>query len=256
MCPGVVLKTLAVPFDPKDSRWSALYQACLANFKPSGYAGECRRLCSEVASTSNTLRLSQGIDSCALDCSKPDTPVLSVTYSDTLCEVSSPEPPLDAAVERVTDAAEERPLDARPLLDGAGGADGGGAPQVVLRKSYAWANCMPSSGSGTEDPVMVTWTVDIAGARGDTARVSKATLTVVGAITIVQTFSVDKPTISLVAGAGSAEQRKPLPGTSPNTACTQICGGASKGSYRLELVFDVDGQSIAVESSGSFVCSY
>jgi hypothetical protein len=158
--------------------------------------------------------------------------------------------PPDAAAVRVTDAAEERPVDSRPLLDGAGGG-----AQVVLRKSYAWADCMPAVGGGWDDPVMVTWTVDIAGARGDTARVSKGTLTVVGAVTIVQNISVDKPTVALSGGAGSAEQRKPLPGTSPNDACMQICG-AGKSNYRLELVFEVDGRSIAVESSGSFVCAY
>lgn len=100
------------------------------------------------------------------------------------------------------------------------------------------------------------WTVDIVGARGDTARVSKATLTVVGAVTIVQTIAVDKPTIALAGGAGTADQRKPLPGTSPNDACTQLCGGARKSSYRLELVLDVDGQNIAVQSSGAFECAY
>jgi hypothetical protein len=253
MCPGVVLKTLAVPVDPNDARWSELYRGCLANYNASYYNDECRSFCTEVVSANRTLKYSEGITLCSLDCSKPDGPVLSVTYSDTRCESSRGEPPPDAAVVKVMDAAEERPVDSRPMLDS---ADGGGGPQVVLRKSYAWADCMPRTGGATVDPVMVTWTVDIAGARGDTARVSKGTLTVVGAVTIVQSISVDKPSITLSGGAGTADQRKPLPGTSPNDACMQICGGASKNSYRLELVFDVDGQSIAVESSGSFNCSY
>lgn len=238
-----------MPFDPNNARWSEPYRGCVAKSNGSDYANECRPLCTKVASTNSTLRSSEGITSCSLDCSKPDGPVLSVTYSDAPCGVRPAERPLDAAVERATDAAQERPADSRPALDG------DGALRVVLRKSYAWANCMPTTG-GTSDPIIVTWTVDIAGARGDTARVGKATLTVVGAVTIVQSIPVDKPTIALVDGAGTAEQRKPVPGTLPNDACAEICRSPDKGSYRLELVFDVDGQSIAVESSGSFGCSY
>jgi len=177
----------------------------------------------------------------------------------------------DAAVDRRPDVAIDRAPDSAvdaapetviyPTVDaswGLDGADGGAGARVVLTKSYAWADCMPSVGTGTADPIMVTWTVDISGVHGDTARVSKATLTVVGAVTIVQDFPVDKPTIALVAGAGSAEQRKPVPGTLPNAACTQICSMSSptSRSYRLDLVFDVDGQSIAVQASGSFTCAY
>jgi len=64
---------------------------------------------------------------------------------------------------------------------------------------------------------------------------------------------VANPTIPLVSGAGSASQRKPLDNLSPNEACSTMCTGAI---YELNLVFDLDGQSIPVTKSGAFSCAY
>jgi hypothetical protein len=105
----------------------------------------------------------------------------------------------------------------------------------------------------SSDPILVTWTVDVTGARGNTARLTKATTTVSSSTSIVQDFTVDNPTVSLVAGAGSADQRKPVAVVSPNSACSDMCGGAT---YRLDLVYEVDGQIISVGKSGSFICAY
>ena len=123
-------------------------------------------------------------------------------------------------------------------------------PQVVIREGFAWADCMPSV---SPDPIHVIWTVDIAGARGDTARLDNATITVSDEASIVQEFTVENPIIPLVDGAGSAEQRKPIGGVTPNQACTQMCGGAT---FQLDLVFEIDGESIPVSESGAFSCAY
>jgi hypothetical protein len=194
----------------------------------------------------------------AKDVANPDEP--RPNSDDATMEVAI-QKPLDAAVDRAPDFAIDRMADTSvdTTADGAwtldATIDGGAGPRVVLRKASAWADCMPSVAA---DPIMVMWTVDISAAHGDTARVSKGTLTVVGAVTIVQDLIVDNPTIALVGGSGSADQRKPVPGTLPNAACTQVCPmvGSTKGTYRLDLVFDVDGQSIPVQASGDFQCAY
>jgi len=85
MCPSVVLKTLTIPMDPKDSRWAELYQACLSNYGSWIYPEECRQLCTDVANTSSVLTNSQGINECSLDCSKPQSPSLTIEYSETRC---------------------------------------------------------------------------------------------------------------------------------------------------------------------------
>jgi hypothetical protein len=77
---------------------------------------------------------------------------------------------------------------------------------------------------------------------------------VAGPSTIVQDFTVDNPTISLANGAGSADQRKPLNQQQPNSACNSMCSGTV--TYRLDLLYAIDGQSIAVSKSGNFSCAY
>jgi hypothetical protein len=133
-------------------------------------------------------------------------------------------------------------------------SDSGSSPgPVTLRKAAAWVDCMPST---RPDPIMVMWTVDVSGARGKTVKVTSATITVSnGTASIVETLTVDKPTIALVDGAGSAEQRKPV-GSGPsedNQACRLMCKGAT---YRLDLTFDNDGQTFSTSASGSVSCSY
>lgn len=129
--------------------------------------------------------------------------------------------------------------------------DGGSARSITLRKLTAYANCMPAISS---DPIIVVWTVDIRGAHSASAEVTKATITVVDdKRTIVQEFPVDKPAISLVDGAGSADQRKPVKDVSANAAC-EMCNSSAK--YRVDLVFQVDGESVTVSASGNFSCAY
>ena len=102
---------------------------------------------------------------------------------------------------------------------------------------------------------MVMWTVDITGAEGNTAKLTKATITVTSTkstMSIVQDFDVTNPTVTLVDGAGSADQRKPIKTILPNLACSTMCGD---GTFELDLVYDVDGQSIPVSSSGDFTCA-
>jgi hypothetical protein len=174
-------------------------------------------------------------------------------------EVESP----DAARDRASaDAPPIAPVgnDAASMdslkADGGGDvvSDSGSSPaQVTMRKAAAWVDCMPST---RPDPVVVMWTVDVSGARGKTVKVTSATITVSnGTSSIVENITVDKPTIALVDGAGSAEQRKPV-GSGPsedNQACLLMCKGAT---YRLDLTFDNEGQTFSTSASGSVSCSY
>ncbi len=252
MCHGVVLKIATVPFDPADSRWSSAYQGCLANYGSLVSPDPCRELCTDLVMANATLRSSQGIASCTLDCSQPQSPVLAVEYSDTICEPIQPDGgpstvKSDAGIDTAPDAGIDGAPDTMVALDG---GDGGSQARVVLRSVYAYGNCMPVI---SEDPILVMWTVDITGARGDTAQLTKATITVSSGTSIVQDFTVANPSIALVGGAGSADQRKPVAVVSPNSACSQMCGGAT---YRLDLVYAIDGQIIAVSQSGNFSCAY
>jgi len=128
--------------------------------------------------------------------------------------------------------------------------DGGRPAQVTLRKVSAYGNCMPSIAA---DPIIVLWTVDITGATGASAQITKATITVSKGTSIVQDFTVEQPTVSLVNGAGSADQRKSLASVSPNQACSSMCSGAT---YQLDLVFDINGQYIPASQTGAFSCAY
>jgi hypothetical protein len=86
--------------------------------------------------------------------------------------------------------------------------------------------------------------------------VTSATVTVSnGTASIVEKLTVDKPTILLVDGAGSADQRKPVFSgpAEDNQACMSMCKGAT---YRLDLVLDNEGQTFAMSASASLSCSY
>jgi hypothetical protein len=261
MCPGVVLKTAKIPFAPTDSRWSTLYQGCLDNYGSLIYPDDCRKLCTVLATASAALRYNQGITWCSLDCSQPGTPVLSVEYSDTICEPMPfdsgpstqprPDAGLDGALVDGIDGARVTGSDAAPdTKTGLEPSDGGSPPHVALRNVYAYGNCMPMI---QPDPIIAIWTVDITGARREAAQLTKATIAVSKGTSIVQDFTVDNPIIPLVGGAGNADQRKPLASVSPNQACSTMCSGAT---YQLDLVFEIDGQSISVSKPGDFSCAY
>ena len=158
-------------------------------------------------------------------------------------------PVIDGAPKPGIDAGKPVGMDGPPDM-GTTIADGGQA-RVTLRSGGAYGNCMPIVST---DPIVATWTVDIAGARGTSAQLTKATVTVTGSSTIVQDFTVDNPTIALTNGAGSADQRKPINQRQPNTACDSMCSGGV--TYRLDLAYAIDGQTIAVSKSGSFSCAY
>lgn len=122
-------------------------------------------------------------------------------------------------------------------------------PKVRLTKVSVYGNCMPIIAN---DPIIAFWTVEITGAQGSSARLTHAALAVTGSVPVNQVFTVDTPNVPLVNGAGSANQRKQRDSTSYNTACAHLCGDAT---YQLDLVFSVDGQDIAVSSSGVFGCA-
>ncbi len=95
MCPGVEIKSLTITFAPNDSRWSSLYDECLDQYplySPRSFPDACRSLCGALSDTNSTLKYSQGIAYCSLDCSSPGNPTITVYYSDTICEI----PPLDS----------------------------------------------------------------------------------------------------------------------------------------------------------------
>jgi hypothetical protein len=155
---------------------------------------------------------------------------------------------LDAGIDVALDAGIDAAVDVEAAIDA---SDVASDLQVVLRTSFAWANCMPMI---SEDPILVIWTVDITGARGDTAQLTKATIVVSSdSASIAQEFTVANPTLPLAGGTGSADQRKPIAVVSPNSACSSMCGGAT---YQLDLVYEIDGRSIAVNESGDFMCAY
>lgn len=137
------------------------------------------------------------------------------------------------------------------MPDAGSQVDGGSPGQVTLQNVYPYANCMPAISA---DPIIVLWTVAITGARGNAATLTKATITVSqGTASIVQDFTAEDPVIALVDGAGSADQRKSPTSLSPNGACSAMCSGAT---YQLDFVYTINGQSIAVSSSGAFLCVY
>jgi hypothetical protein len=141
MCPGVVWETTAIPFVPTDSRWSTLYQDCLDSYQSIVPPEACRALCTALAATSPEVKYSQGIGLCSLDCSQPDTPVLSVRYTYTICEPPArisdarsdseprPEAGLDGALDAGIDGARVAGLDgASDAETGLAASDGGSLP--------------------------------------------------------------------------------------------------------------------------------
>ena len=245
MCPGVILKTDTIAFAPTDSRWSTLYQDCLDTYDSFSSPDACRNLCTTLATTSAPLKYIQGIDRCTLDCSQPGAPVLSIRYSDTICE-----PMLLPDAASGSDARPDAGFDGS-IDTGPNTSDDVGPAQVTLRKVSASGTCGPEIPS---DPIMVLWTVDITGASGASAQVTQATITVSkGTTSIVQDFTVEQATVPLVNGAGSADQRKPLASVSPNQACSSMCSSAT---YQLDLVFNINGQQIPARQTGAFYCAY
>jgi len=191
MCPGAVLKAAVIPFAPTDSRWSSLYQSCLQGYGSQAYQYACGQLCTAVAVASPMTKYNQGITSCSLDCSQPDSPVLSVSYSDTLCEPSPPDARLDGAPDAgIEDVRVDAPGGVPDTRTGVDALDGGSPPQVVLRNVSAYGNCMPSVAA---DPIIAFWTVDISGALGTSAQLSNATITVSKGTSIVQGGEPDDP---------------------------------------------------------------
>jgi hypothetical protein len=88
MCPGVVLKTLTISFDPKDARWVANYQTCLELSGGIIRPTECDSFCDDVVTTSATLQASTGFGSASIDCTRPDHPTITVEYSTVHCDPS------------------------------------------------------------------------------------------------------------------------------------------------------------------------
>lgn len=184
-----------------------------------------------------------------------DAPTVEAMTTETMGEARA-DAGVDAAADAGIDGAKNLGVDGATDtgIDGATVSgttlDGGSRAQVTLRKVAVYGDCMPSIAL---DPIIVFWTVDIAGARVATAQLTKAVATVTGKTTIVQDFIVDKPTITLVDGVGSADQRKSDKNKLSSSVCDSMCGGST---YQLDLVYEIDGQSIAVSNSGEFSCAY
>lgn len=129
--------------------------------------------------------------------------------------------------------------------------DSGSSVQVALLSVYPYANCMPVT---SPDPIIVLWTVKVTGARGDTANLTQATLNLSqGTASIAQDFTTENPVVVLVDGVGSADQHKSFTSVSPNEACSFMCRDAD---YQLDLVYEIDGQSVVASKSGAFSCVY
>lgn len=86
MCPEVVLKALAIPFDPLDSRWAADYQTCIDEYNDLIRPTECDWFCDAVVLTNSILTNSTGFGTGSIDCSRPDHPTITVEYSTVHCD--------------------------------------------------------------------------------------------------------------------------------------------------------------------------
>jgi hypothetical protein len=136
-----------------------------------------------------------------------------------------------------------------------GSSDGGGSDAtteatVTISDFVAFANCKPIV---PPDPIITSWTVDIAGAMGPTAMLTNAELTVSAGSDFTQTLTVDMPVVVLTAGAGSAMQRKVAGAPAPTMACSTLCTAGATSS--LEAVFSVDGANVIATATGSFECA-
>jgi hypothetical protein len=99
------------------------------------------------------------------------------------------------------------------------------------------------------DTIVASWTANISGATGrDTAGLTGATLTVVGARTVTQSLSVEPVSAELTDGQGSVDQRKTGASTDPGWVCVEVCQPAA--TWSLEVEFDA-GSAFA---SGDFYC--
>ena len=121
---------------------------------------------------------------------------------------------------------------------------------VTITGLTVFANCMPVV---DPDPIIAFWTANVTGANGSTATLSDAKLTVNGSSTVMQTLTVDNPTISLSGGAGSQEQRKTSADVIPSGACSSLCSGAT---FSLELTYTIDGRMVMVTETGDFDCLF
>lgn len=153
--------------------------------------------------------------------------------------------------------------DAGGATDAGGGMDAGaedaGVPadagdlSITLTDVAVYGNCMPIV---APDPVLAFWTTNVAGAgAASSATLTDAKLTVTGSTTLVQSLTIDTPTVALSAGSGSQMQRKTGSDVTPSDACGSFCGSAAV-SWTLELTFDVGGVTVPVTESGSFSCVY
>lgn len=139
--------------------------------------------------------------------------------------------------------------DAPSAGDAPATADAPSAPTVTIRDVAIYGNCFPVPA----DPVIAFWEVDVAGAAGASATLVSATLTLTGASTITQTLTVDMTSIALSGGSGTAAMRKT--GGSPSTVagCGEMCSGAT---FRLDLVFMIDGRTVPASLTGNYGCVF
>ncbi len=164
---------------------------------------------------------------------------------------TSMDAPTDDDAPTTTDApalVDAGAADAPAVVD-AGATDAPAIARVTIRDVAIYGNCFPVP----TDPVLAFWEVDVAGASGSLATLVSATLTLTGPSTITQTLTVDVTSIALSGGSGTAAMRKT--GGSPSTiaGCGEMCSGAT---FRLDLVFMIDGRTVPASLTGDYGCVF
>jgi hypothetical protein len=120
---------------------------------------------------------------------------------------------------------------------------------VTISDLAVFGNCMPIV---APDPIHAGWTVAISGATGPAATLTSATLTLMSSPPIVQTLTVDSPTVLLLIGSGMAMQQKVSADMNPSMACGATCGADA----RLSLTFMVDGAPVTATADGVYECTF
>jgi hypothetical protein len=133
--------------------------------------------------------------------------------------------------------------------DAAADEDAAGAAMVAISGFSAFGNCMPIV---APDPIRASWTATVTGGSGASAMLTSATLVIMGSPPIVQSLTVDMPTIALTDGGGSATQTKVSATMNPAMACGATCGSDA----RIDLTFMIAGREVMASADGTYECAF
>jgi hypothetical protein len=154
---------------------------------------------------------------------------------------------LDAGSDGGTDTG----VDAAPPSD-AGTDASMSMPTITITNLTVFGDCMPIV---APDPIHASWTATVDGASGTSATITNALLVIRPATTgsdVMQTLTVDTPTIALSGGHGSAMQNKTGADANPPAGCTGVCGGVA----HLMVTFMIDGAPVFAFGDAMVGCAF